>query len=87
MSKDYIAEQVSWLDGIITHPENPTLFNDDGLLAIQKELASRWSKENRLELLSDLAGKYSEERVLWIVSYESCGSLLKRLVSNIILKR
>lgn len=67
MSKDYIAEQVSWLDGIITHPENPTLFDDDGLLAIQKELASRWSKENRLDLLNDLAGKHGEERVLAVI--------------------
>jgi hypothetical protein len=51
MSKDYIAEQISWLDGIITDAENSSLFSDETQSAIQKELADRWIEENRLELL------------------------------------
>ncbi len=67
MSKDYIAEYIGWLDGMITHPENPQLFRDEALLAIQKELADRWVNENRLELLNDLANRYGEERVLAVI--------------------
>ncbi|GAK59167.1 hypothetical protein U27_06143 [Candidatus Vecturithrix granuli] len=67
MSKDYIAEHIGWLDSILTHPENPHLFQDDHLAVIQKELANRWIDENRLELLNDLADRFGEEDVLAVI--------------------
>jgi predicted ArsR family transcriptional regulator len=67
MSKDHIAEQVYWMDGIFTDAENPSLFHDETQLALQKELADRWVKENRLELLVDLAERYGEEKVLAVL--------------------
>ena len=75
MSKDYIAEQISWLDGILTHPENPNLFQDENQSVIQRELANRWVKENRLELLNDLSDKFGEEKVFAVIDkiiYANC---------------
>ncbi len=75
MSTDYIAEQIGWLDGILTHPDNPALFQDEKLAAIQKELAGRWRGENRLELLKDLADKFGEENVVAVIDriiYANC---------------
>jgi predicted ArsR family transcriptional regulator len=75
MSKDYIAEQISWLDGIITHPENSTLFHDETQVVIQIELSNRWTQENRLELLNNLAHKFGEEGVLAVIDkiiYANC---------------
>jgi len=66
-SKDYIAEHIGWLDGILTHPENPGLFQDENLSVIQRDLANRWPHENRLELLNDLADKYGEEAVFAVI--------------------
>lgn len=67
MSKDYIAEQLSWLDGMLTHPENESLFQNENLSLIQKELAHRWVRENRLALLEDLAYKFGEENVITVL--------------------
>jgi hypothetical protein len=75
MSKDYIAEQISWLDGVITDVENPSLFSDESQSAIQKELSDRWIEENRLELLNDLADRFGEEEVLAVIDkiiYANC---------------
>lgn len=41
MTTDYIAEHISWLDEIITHPDNAALFADATQSAIQQELAAR----------------------------------------------
>ena len=67
MPKDYIAEQLSWLDGMLTHPENQSLFQNENLSLIQKELAHRWVKENRLTLLEELAYKFGEENVITVL--------------------
>jgi hypothetical protein len=67
MSEDLIAEKTSWLDRMITHPDNASLFSDESLLEIQMELSTRWVNENRLELLNNLAGKYGQERVLVVI--------------------
>ena len=67
MSQDLIAEKLSWLDRMITHPDNASLFTDESQLEIQRELSTRWVNENRLELLNDLAGKYGQERVLAVL--------------------
>ena len=64
MVKDHIAEQMGWLDEIITHPDNQQLFHDARLSSIQQELASHWCEENRLNLLLGLAEKFGEENVL-----------------------
>jgi hypothetical protein len=75
MSKDYIAEQISWLDGIITDAENSSLFSDETQSAIQKELADRWIEENRLELLNDLSDRFGEAEVLVVIDkiiYANC---------------
>jgi hypothetical protein len=75
MSEDYIAEQVGWLDNIITHPENQSLFQNENLSTIQRQLADRWVGENRLELLIDLANKYGEEDVFTVLDkiiYANC---------------
>ena len=63
MTTDHIAEQIGWMDGIMTHPKNATLFDDETLSAIQKELSARWEKENRLELLNKLSNRFLEEDV------------------------
>ncbi len=67
MPKDYIAEQLSWLDGMLTHPENQSLFKNENLAIIQKELTHRWTRENRLALLEDLAHKFGEENVITVL--------------------
>jgi predicted ArsR family transcriptional regulator len=67
MSEDLIATKISWLDRVITHPDNATLFVGEDQLAIQRELSTRWEKENRLELLNDLAGTYREEHLLAVI--------------------
>jgi len=67
MSQDLIAEKISWLDRIITHPDNTALFDDKGQSSIQRELSTRWENENRLELLNDLAGTNGQERVLAVI--------------------
>lgn len=67
MSEDYIATEISWLDRIITHPENDTLFEDEPQRQIQRELSTRWEKENRLELLNDLSTQYAEEQILTVI--------------------
>ncbi|MFZ6031544.1 MAG: L-2-amino-thiazoline-4-carboxylic acid hydrolase [Chloroflexota bacterium] len=67
MSKDYIAEQLRWLDGMLTHLENQSLFEDENLLLIQQEFASRWVQEDRLALLNDLARKFGEEHVMAVL--------------------
>jgi len=77
MSKDYIAEQISWLDGIIIHPENSNLFHAENQSVIQRELSSRWINENRLALLNDLAEKFGEEEMLTVIDtiiYMNCKS-------------
>jgi len=75
MSKDSIAEQIGWLDEIVTNPENHELFHDESLSIIQKELAERWLGENRLELLEALAAKFGEENVIAVIDkiiYANC---------------
>ena len=75
MSKDYIAEQIEWLDGIITDAENTSLFSGETHSAIQKELAERWTEENRLALLNDLSDRFGEEEVLAVIDkiiYTNC---------------
>jgi hypothetical protein len=58
MQKDLIAEQIDWLDGIVTNPGNPGLFTDEKQAVIRRELAERWPRENRLALLKDIRAKY-----------------------------
>jgi predicted ArsR family transcriptional regulator len=67
MSQDLVAQKMSWLDRMITHPDNGTLFTDDAQLEIHKELSTRWVNENRLDLLNDLAATYGQERVLTVI--------------------
>jgi hypothetical protein len=75
MPEDYIAEQIGWLDNILTHPENQNLFQNEKLSLIERELADRWLGENRLWLLIDLADKYGEENVFTVLDkiiYVNC---------------
>ena len=75
MSKYFIAEQISWLDGILTHPQNQNLFQYENLFITQQELADRWVGENRLALLDDLASKFGEESVIAVLDqiiYANC---------------
>jgi predicted ArsR family transcriptional regulator len=75
VSKDYIAEQIGWLDGVITHPENSDLFHDENRSVIQRELSSRWAKENRLELLENLSNTFGEEEIFAVIDkiiYANC---------------
>jgi hypothetical protein len=67
MPEDTIAKEIGWLDRIITHPENDHLFEDETQRQIQRELSTRWEKENRLELLNDLSGTYTEAPVLAVI--------------------
>jgi predicted ArsR family transcriptional regulator len=67
MNKDLIAENLGWLDGIMTDPGNDSLFEDRKLSGLQKELSSRWTQENRIELLTDLAARYGEADVLTVI--------------------
>jgi predicted ArsR family transcriptional regulator len=63
MANDPVAEHVGWLDGIMTHPDNAGLFAGGKRSAVQKELAGRWTGENRLGLLNDLADRFGEAEV------------------------
>jgi len=67
MSRDYVAEQIGWLDGVIAHPDNPGLFPEGDRSTIQRELARRWVDENRMELLDGLADRFGEEEVLAVI--------------------
>ncbi len=67
MPIDIIAEQVGWLDGTVMQPDNAGLFPGGKRSDIQKELAGRWVKENRLDLLNDLAGRYGEAEVFAVI--------------------
>jgi len=75
MQKDLIAEQIDWLDGIVTNPRNPGLFTDEKHAVIRRELAERWPRENRLALLKDIRAKYGEEPMLTVIDkiiWENC---------------
>lgn len=67
MTIDLVAEKISWMDEIFTHPENQNLFDDEEQLAIQSELSHRWLKENRLELLNDLSDRFGETAVCTVI--------------------
>jgi predicted ArsR family transcriptional regulator len=67
MTEDLIAQKISWLDRIITHPDNSALFTDKKQSLIQRDLSARWLSENRLALLNELAGKYGQEPVLAVL--------------------
>jgi predicted ArsR family transcriptional regulator len=67
MTRDYLAEQVGWLDDIFTSAENSTLFSDKKHLLIQSGLFSRWKNENRLLLIEELSKKYGEGPVLFVI--------------------
>jgi hypothetical protein len=61
---DYVATELSWLDGIMTNPRNADLFADEPARALQRELARRWPNENRLALLDDLALEFGQDAVM-----------------------
>jgi hypothetical protein len=67
MEKDYVAENLGWMDGLMTDPGNEDLFRDEVKSAIQKELSTRWRKENRFELLEDLSARFPEAEVIEVV--------------------
>jgi predicted ArsR family transcriptional regulator len=67
MTTDQIAEQISWLDELITDPDNAALFANATQSAIQQELAAHWTKENRLDLLNELSGRFSEADILTVI--------------------
>jgi hypothetical protein len=67
MTTDVVAEHISWLDGIFTHPENQNLFDEQDQLAIQSELSNRWVNENRLELLNDLRDRFGGAVVFAVI--------------------
>jgi hypothetical protein len=67
MSKDYIAKELNWLDDIMTHKDNSSLFTDENKSMIQNEISVRWTKENRLDLLNDLARKFGEDDVFFVI--------------------
>ncbi len=67
MGKDYVAENLGWMDGLIIDPGNEALFQDEVKSAIQKELSARWTRENRLALLEDLCVRFPEPEVLAVV--------------------
>ncbi len=67
MGKDYIAENLGWMDGLMIDPGNEALFRDEVKSAIQKELAVRWTRENRFALLEDLSARFPEAEVLAVV--------------------
>jgi predicted ArsR family transcriptional regulator len=67
MTADLIAENARWLDDIITHQDNASLFRDEKQMLIQQELTGRWAQENRLELLRGLADRFGEGAVLAVI--------------------
>jgi predicted ArsR family transcriptional regulator len=67
MTEDAIAKEFSWLDRIITNPENLALFEDEKLLTIVNALSSRWKKENRLSLLNELSAAYGQDSLLLVI--------------------
>jgi predicted ArsR family transcriptional regulator len=75
MAEDLIAEQINWLDRMITHPENRDLFHSKDQLLIEGQLSNRWLKENRLDLLNDLSERFGEAEVLTVIDkiiYTNC---------------
>ena len=75
MTRDYLAEQVGWLDDIFTSPENNKLFNDENLIQIQSKLNNKWKTENRLSLIKKLCKEYGEESVISVLDriiFENC---------------
>jgi hypothetical protein len=67
MTKDYVAQELGWLDGIFTHPDNSGLFKDGEKSEIQRELSRRWRKANRVELLEELSRRHGEEKVFEVI--------------------
>ena len=61
---DYIASELSFCDGIFTHPRNAAIFKDKVKSGIQAELSRRWRAEDRVSLLEDLAGRFGEKTVM-----------------------
>lgn len=92
MSKDFIAEELNWLDDIMTHQRNISLFTDEKKSNIQNEIMNRWKNENRLDLLNDLAKKIGEnevisviDKIIWINSiknWEEVGSKTNNTFDN-----
>jgi hypothetical protein len=75
MASDYIAENLQFLNQIFTYEGNSSLFENEKHQTIQKELSDRWVKENRLQLLNDLADRYTEDEVFAVVDkiiYANC---------------
>jgi hypothetical protein len=67
MGNDYVAENLGWMDGLMTDPGNAVLFRDGVKSAIEKELSGRWTGENRLSLLEDLSARFPEGEVLAVL--------------------
>jgi predicted ArsR family transcriptional regulator len=67
MTQDILAQHAPWLDETFTDPRNAGLFPDGAPAEIQRELAARWKKENRLDLLAGLAERYGEDPVLAVI--------------------
>lgn len=61
---DYIASELSYLDGIFTHPRNQAIFKDKVKTEIQTELSRRWRSEDRAALLEDLSARFGQDTVL-----------------------
>ena len=67
MQSDYIAEELAWLDELMTRTSNRKLFRIAKRSEILEALLLRWKNENRLTLLNDLADKYGEEEVFTVI--------------------
>lgn len=67
MKTDLIAEQIAWLDDIITNPDNLRLFENPVHTEIATDLADCWKTENRLDFLNALADAYNENNVLQVI--------------------
>jgi predicted ArsR family transcriptional regulator len=67
MTNDPIAETLGWLDGTVANPRNADLFPDGERSKIVRELAERWTRENRLDLLNGLAKQHGEEEVFAVI--------------------
>ncbi len=66
MKPDPIARELSWLDGIFPRSDQ-NLFQDKTLRAVQSELSTRWTSENRLGLLNGLSSSFGEKAVMSVV--------------------
>ncbi len=64
---DYIARELSYLDGIFTHPRNSAIFKDRVKTEIQAELSRRWRAEDRAALLEDLSARFGEKTVVEVI--------------------